>query len=70
MQTIKVSTHWAADQAVTVCDFLDELTSAILTKYRDEIEQMYEEDREYQEEQMEKQKLKEPEDWFDDGIPF
>ena len=68
MQTIKITTHWTADQAVYVCEFLDELKQAIMWTYSDEIEVMEKMERAFQEEQQAKKA--EPGDWFDDEIPF
>ena len=67
MKTIKITTHWSADQALYVCEFLDELKCAILTTYSDEIEQLMEECKA---EPANKQPTKEMDDWFDDEIPF
>lgn len=67
MKTIKITTHWSADQALCVCELLDELKSGILTAYSDEIEQLMEKCRI---EQADKQPTKELGDWFDDEIPF
>jgi len=67
MKTIKITTHWSADQALCVCELLDELKSGILTAYSDEIEQLMEECRV---EQTDKQPIEELDDWFDDEISF
>ena len=67
MQTIKVTTHWTADQAVYICEFLDELKQSIMTTYSDEIEQMTQELRE---DQLKDKEQQASEDWFDDEIPF
>lgn len=67
MKTIKITTHWSADQALCVCELLDEFKSGILTAYSDEIEQLMEECRV---EQTDKQPTKELDDWLDDEIPF
>jgi hypothetical protein len=67
MQTIKVTTHWTADQAIYVCEFLDELRSVILSTYSEAIEQA---NREFREEQLAKQTPDDTEKWVDDEIPF
>lgn len=67
MKTIKITAHWNVEQALCVCELLDELRSGILTAYSNEIEQLMEECKV---EQANKQSTKEPDDWFDDEIPF
>ena len=38
MKTTRMTTHWYADQLMTVIDLLDELRQALIETYRGEIE--------------------------------
>ena len=41
MKTSKITTYWTGSEAVTICEFLDEIRNAILTSHKTEIEQFW-----------------------------
>ena len=64
MKTTRLITHWNADQLVTVIDMLDELRHALITTYRQEINEYQDQCRVEQKEQVDDPSM------FDDEIPF
>jgi len=63
MKTFKITTHWTAEEADCVVQFIDELRMVLWQHYGDEIVDMHREIR------IEQQKLDES-DEFDDEILF
>ncbi len=48
MKILKMTTHWSAEEADCVFRLLDELQTVIWENYGDEIERLYQTDREEQ----------------------
>jgi len=63
MKTIKITTHWTAEEADCILQFIDELKSLLWQHYGDEIAGMYKAIS------TEQQKIEES-DEFDDEILF
>lgn len=69
MKILKMTTHWTAEEADCMVRLLDEFQSAIWESYGDEIERLYQTDREEQL-QLEMEREREREASSLDDIPF